>query len=137
MAFSIRKADYYYAVINDEPDEAYGLLPRLAELGVSLWAFAGVPMGPRRTELTLFPEDGAKLVHAATQAGLALDGPHPALLVQGDDELGALASVHSRLLQANVDVYASTGIADGRGGFGYVVYVRPEEFERAAQALEL
>jgi hypothetical protein len=55
--------------------------------------------------------------------------------VQGDDELGALASVHERLFEAGVDVYASTGVTDGRGSFGYVVYVREEQFERGAEAL--
>ncbi len=36
------------------------------------------------------------LAAAAEKAGLPLDGPHPALLVQGDDELGALAGVQAR-----------------------------------------
>ncbi len=32
-----------------------------------------------------------KLAREAQKDCLVLDGPHPALLVQGDDELGALA----------------------------------------------
>jgi hypothetical protein len=56
---------------------------------------------------------------------------------QGDDELGALASVHEKLYQARVNVYASSGVTDGKGSYGYVVYVRPEEYERAAKALEV
>jgi hypothetical protein len=32
-------------------------------------------------------------------------------------------------------VYASTGVTDGRGAFGYVVYVREDQFEKAAEAL--
>ena len=87
--------------------------------------------------LTLFPDDHAALVNAAKKAGISLDGPHPALLVQGDDELGSLASVHSRLYEASVNVYASSGVTDGKGCYGYVVYVRPEEYERAAAALEI
>src|SRR5215207_8085346 len=39
----------------------------------------------------LFPEDPNKLVAEARAVGLSLDGPYHALLVQGDDELGALA----------------------------------------------
>ena len=60
-----------------------------------------------------------------------------ALLVQGDDELGALAGVHQKLFEAGVNVYASTGVADGRGSYGYVLYVRPDEYARAASALNL
>jgi hypothetical protein len=75
------------------------------------------------------------MASAAHRAGLPLDGPHPAPIVQDDDELGALASIHEKIYGANVNVYASTGVADGRGSFGYVVYVRPEDYERAAAAL--
>jgi hypothetical protein len=71
------------------------------------------------------------------QWGLVLDGPHPALLVQGDDELGALAEVHGRLYQAGVDVYASSGVTDGRGTYGYVIYVREDQVQEAYRALEV
>lgn len=137
MAFSIRQADYFYTTINEPPEEADNLLSSFAELGVNLLAFTAVPVGPRRTQFTIFPEDDARMINAARLAGLELDGPHPALLVQGDDELGALASVHARLRAAGVDVYAASGIADGRGSFGYIVYVRGEDFERAAGILDV
>ncbi|MDZ7623028.1 MAG: hypothetical protein U5J96_01085 [Ignavibacteriaceae bacterium] len=58
-------------------------------------------------------------------------------LVQGDDELGALADIHQVLYEANVNVYASNGVTDSRGCFGYLLYVRPEEYERAAAALKV
>jgi hypothetical protein len=137
VAFEIRRADYYYVVIADVPERAGALLSELAGLGVNLLAFSAVPMGPVRTELTLFPEDGSAFEAAARHAGLAFDGPHGALLVQGDDELGALSRVHAQLSQAGVDVFASSGVADGRGGFGYVIYVRSEHFDRAVSALGL
>jgi hypothetical protein len=135
MAFKIRRVDYYYTSVKDEPGAAYRILSQLAGLGVNLLAFTAVPVGPTRAQLAMFPENDGKLTAAARQAGLALDGPHAALLVQGDDELGALAGVHERLFQAGIDVYASSGVTDGRGSFGYVVYVREDQFERAASAL--
>jgi hypothetical protein len=135
MAFRIRRVEYFTCTVQDQPGEAYKLLSQLADLGLNLVAFTAVPVGPFRSQLTLFPEDPARMANAARRAGLTLDGPHPALLVQGDDELGALASIHEKIYGANVNVYASTGVADGRGSFGYVVYVRPEDYERAAAAL--
>jgi predicted amino acid-binding ACT domain protein len=135
MSFTIRRVDYFYTTVKDQPGEAYKLLSELAALGVNLLAFSGVPMGPMRTQFTLFPEDALKLADAAKKAGFGLDGPTSALLVQGDDELGALADIHRKLYEANVNVYASSGVADGRGSFGYVIYVRPEEYDRAAKAL--
>jgi predicted amino acid-binding ACT domain protein len=137
MAFSINRSQYFYVNVKDKPGEAYKLLSRLAEFGVNLLAFTGVPVGPSHTQLTIFPADPAKLIDSAKKASIGLDGPHLALLVQGDDELGALADIHEKLYEANVNVYASTGVSDGRGSFGYLLYIRPDEYERALAALGL
>jgi len=135
MALHIRPVEYFYLSVKDEPGAAYRILSQLSGLGVNLLAFTAVPTGPTRAQFALFPENEGKLTAAARQAGIALDGPHQALLVQGDDELGAFASVHQRLFEAGVDVYASSGVTDGKGSFGYVVYVREDQFARAAAAL--
>jgi hypothetical protein len=135
MAFRIRRVEYFTASVQDRPGEAYKLLSQLADLGLNLVAFTAVPVGPLRAQLTLFPEDALRMADAARKAGLVLDGPHAALLVQGDDELGALARIHAKLYEAQVNVSASSGVADGRGSFGYVIYVRPDDYERAATAL--
>ncbi len=135
MSFSIRRVDYLYATVKDQPGEAYKLLSQLAALGVNLLAFSAIPTGPMRTQLTLFPEHTPQLMDAARKAGFSLDGPHRALLAQGDDKLGALAEVHEKLYEANINIYASNGVSDGRGSYGYIIYVRPEEYEAAAKAL--
>lgn len=135
MASTIRRVDYFYTMVRDQPGEAYKLLRVLADLGINQLAFTAIPMGPQRTQLTLFPEDSQKFQDAAKKAGITVDGPHRAFLVQGDDELGALVGVHERLFQAGVNVYASTGVTDGHGTYGYIVYVRSEDVDRAAAAL--
>lgn len=135
MAYETRRVDYFHTTVRDEPGAAYELLHTLAEAGIDLLAFTAVPAGPMRVQLMLFPEDARRLRTAAEDAGMELEGPHPALLVQGDDELGALATLHAKLFGANVSVYASAGIADGRGSYAYLIYVRPEDAERAAAAL--
>ena len=131
----IRRVDYFNTTVRDRPGEAYKLLAQLAELGLNLVAFTAVPVGPSTTQLTLFPEDTGRMSSAAQRAGMRLDGPHPAFLVQGDDELGALAQIHQELYRADVNIYASSGVTDGRGSFGYLIYVRPEDCDRAAAAL--
>lgn len=135
MAFKVHPTSYFYLTIHEQPGEAYQILTQLAKLGVNMRAFTGVPAGPQRTQLTVFPEDNGKFTAATARAGLTADGPHPALLVQGDDELGALAGVHERLADAQVNVYASYGVTDGRGSFGYVLYVRPDRYDEALKAL--
>jgi hypothetical protein len=74
-------------------------------------------------------------VSEAVNAQLPLDGPHAALLVQGEDALGALAGIHAKLFAAKVNVYASSGVADGRGGYGYVIYVKGEDYDASLGAL--
>jgi hypothetical protein len=135
MALRIRRVDYFYLNVKDEPGEAYKLLALFAARGINLYAFTAVPTGESRAQLTIFPEDASQLASEARLARLEIDGPHPALLVQGDDQLGALADVHRKLFDAGVNVYAASGVADGRGGFGYLIYIRHEDFERAARTL--
>jgi len=134
MAFTVRRIDYFYIMIEDTPEVGYQVLAQLSEQNVNLIAITAVPFGPARTQLTVFPDDTAGMQRVALQANIPLDGPHPALVVQGDDEVGALVQIHEKLRDANVHVFASTGVADGRGGYGYIIYVRPDEHQRAAEA---
>lgn len=80
MALNIRRVEYFYTSVEDQPGKAYKLLSQLADIGVNLLAFT-------------------------------------AILVQGDDELGALKEIHKKLFQVNVNVYASNGVTDGKGSF--------------------
>jgi hypothetical protein len=135
MAARIRAVCYFNCTVRDRPGGAYGTLAELAASGVNLLAFSAVPVGPEQTQLVLFPEDEDLMVRVAASLGTVLTGPQRALLVQGDDELGALVGVHRKLYDAGVNVYASSGVTDGKGGFGYVLYVRSEQFNDAARAL--
>jgi len=137
MGFKIRRVEYFYTNVEDAPGESYQVLAELAKLGINQVAFTAVPVGADRTQIGIFPADAASFVAAAQRAGMILDGPHKALLVQGDDEMGALVRIHRKLFEANVNVYASTGVTDGKGAFGYIIYIRPEQFDRASRALEI
>lgn len=137
MPYSIRGTQYYRVTVADRPDQAYRLLSSLADRGVNLLAFTAVPSGPDHVQFTIFPETSSLLEAESQRAGLALDGPHPAILVRGDDELGALAKVHQRLADASVAIYASSGLTDGHDSFGYLIYVQEDQFDRAMAALEI
>jgi hypothetical protein len=137
MAFSVRPIDYFYVNTRDDIGAAYRVLSALAARGVNLLAFTAVPSFPDRAQFSLFPEDPTMFAAEADLAQIEYEGPHHALLVQGDDELGRLAEIHERLFEAGVDVYASSGVGDGRGAFGYVVYVREDQFAQAVAALEV
>ena len=136
MALRIRRVNYFYTTLRDRPGEAFKLLSQLAAGEVNLLAFGAMPTGPDRSQLTLFPESVEKLAAVAERGGLVLDGPHAALLVQGDDRLGALAEIHERLYNVKVNVFASTGVTHGGGSFGYLIYVNPNDIDTAIGALE-
>jgi hypothetical protein len=133
----IRRVDYFYTTVRDRPGEGYQMLAHLAAGEVNLLAFNATPMGPEYTRLALFPENSEHLAEVAERLGLVLEGPHRAFLIQGDDQLGALVDIHRKLYDAQVNVYASSGVTDGRGSYGYLLYVRPEEYETGARALGL
>lgn len=137
VAFSVRPVEYFYINTRDELGAAYRILSALAQRGVNLLAFTAVPNGDDRAQFAVFPDDPVHFGAEAQAAQIQLEGPHHALLVQGDDALGGFASVHERLFKSGVDVYASSGVSDGRGSFGYIVYVREVQFETAVAALAL
>lgn len=137
MSASVRPVDYYTTTVHDTPDAAYRLLGALATSGINLLAFNAIPVGLQATQLVLFPEHNELLAEIARARDLDLAGPSRALLIQGDDELGTLARLHEKLVAAGAHPFASSGVTDGRGGFGYVVYLRKEEYDLAARALGL
>ncbi|MGE5176174.1 MAG: hypothetical protein ACM3JJ_07325 [Hyphomicrobiales bacterium] len=135
MSYDARRVEYFHTTVSGVPGEAYEVLTHLANLGVNFLALTSVPLGPESVQLTLFPEDPLKLQSAARNSGLTLNGPHPAVLVQGIDEIGALARVHRVLREHGVEAYASSGATDGHGYFGYILYLRAEDAAKAAKAL--
>ncbi|MGE5838663.1 MAG: hypothetical protein ACM34H_01930 [Deltaproteobacteria bacterium] len=136
MTFDIKRVEYYNTTVEGQAGEASKLLSLFAGAGVSLLAFKAVLLEPGRTRFTLFPNDGVKMTEGAKKAGLKLDGPYSALLIEGDDESGALADIYEKLSQADIHVRESSGIADIKGGYGVVLYLKPEDCEKAAAALE-
>ncbi len=137
MPANIQKVDYFYMTVPDKPGAACHVLFQLAAADVNLLAFSAVPIGPENTQLVLFPKSIDSLARGAEKAGFVLSGPSRAFLIQGDDQLGALVSIHEKLSESGINVYASTGVADGKGGFGYIMYVKGDQFDDAARVLDL
>ena len=135
MSLSVRSVEYFYVIIHGSPQKAYELLAQLASQEINLLAFGAVPFGADHVELTIFPDHSQTFIQLADQAGYKITGPQHALLVQGDDHLGTLAEIQRMLFDAGVSIYASSGVTDGTGHYGYVIYVKEEDHDRAAIAL--
>lgn len=130
-----RVVPYHYCTINDEPGAALEVLEMLTDAGINQSAIAFIPVGPNMTELAIFPDDTDALLRLAAAAGLTLFGPHQAILIEGDDALGALVDFHRRLANQGVNIYASTAVTCGHGHFGMLIYVKNEDIGRARSAL--
>ena len=135
MGHTIRRVEYFHTSVNDRPGEALRVLSAPADLGGNLLAFTAIPTGLHQTQLTIFPADAQRLTTQSERVGFEIQGPHLAILVQGADVPGALVGIHETLNDAGVNVYAATGVSGGQGNFGYVIHVRPADFERAADVL--
>lgn len=135
MPVTVHRVRYYYATVEEIPGQTYAILSQLAACGIDLLAFTAAPVGPKHVQWSLFPADIKEFEAVAHDISLPVYSVQDALLVQGDDHLGALADLHERLSRAGVEVYATSGVTAGGDRFGYVIYVKPDEVDRAAAAL--
>ena len=132
---AIRRAKYYYTLLDDRPGLGVDVLSKLRASGISLLAFTTFPLGDGRCQLDFFSDTPDKLKRALEEEGHKLVGPRKAFLIQGEDTVGALVEHHVHLAAAGISVYAANGVSDGKGHFGYVLWVKPKEYERAAEIL--
>jgi predicted amino acid-binding ACT domain protein len=135
MAVDLRLIEYFRTTVKDQPGEGLAVLSALATEGVNLVAFTAIPHGQTETQLMLFPESAPALVGCAARTGIPLDGPHRAIFVTGDDELGAIADIHRILAHADLNIIASTGLADRCGTFGYIIHLREADIAAASHVL--
>ncbi len=134
VADTIRIVDYYYIEAPNKPGEGAQMLRHLEDAGVNLAVLHAFPSG-RRTQVDFVSTDAAALKRAARPAKWKLVGPKKALLVNGDDRVGALTGYFETLGEAGVNVTAVTAIAAGAGRFGAIIWVDPRNVRRAAQLL--
>jgi len=137
MAFDIKRVEYFNITFGGHVVEGAKLLSIFASVGISLLAFKAVPLESNRARFTLFPNDRSKMIDGAKKAGLELEGPYSGLIIQGDDESGALAEIYEKLARAGINVYESSGIADIKGWYGVILYLKQEDCEKAADALDV
>ena len=135
MLESVKNIDYYYTIVADRPGEARRLLDFLSAEQVNLLALTLFPVEEGKSQVDLIPEDPEALKRAAENAQVSLVGPKKAFLLQGEDRIGALYDYHLKLSNAGINVYASNGVVDGTGRFGYVIWVAPADFEEASKVL--
>lgn len=134
MAEIIKKVDYYKIETSNKSGEGARILGALKEAGVNLLAFTGFPRR-RRTQMDFVPEDAASFKKAAKKAGFELSKKKSGFLVQGKDKVGAIAEILTKLSAADINVTALDAVSAGKGRFGAILWVKPEDVRKAAKVL--
>jgi len=134
MADRITKAFYWKLAIPDRPGEGARVLKALKDHKVNLVAFSGFPRG-RKTQMDFVPANAAAFQKAMRKAGFRLGGKRTVFLIQGGDRLGAVHGVMEKLGRAGINVTALEAVADGKGHFGAMLWVKPADVRKAAKAL--
>jgi hypothetical protein len=135
MADTVRGVEYYYVTVPDAPGEGQRILSALKERGVNLLAYLGFPLGGGQSQIDLVPQDPESLREAAQQAGITLSDAKRAFLIQGDDQVGAVAEITAKLAEANVNVTAAAATGAGSGRYGMILWVAPADLARATEAV--
>ena len=135
MADSVRRIEYYYVTVPDEPGAAARTLAPLKESGVNLLVYLAFPTGNGQAQIDLVPENPAALKRAAGKAGLKLSATKRAFLIQGDDRPGAVAELSQKLADAKINITAASAVSAGAGRYGMILWVLPAAYERASRAL--
>jgi len=131
----VRRVEYYYATVSDKPGEGLKMLSALKNAGILLLAYHAFPIGGGKAQVDLVPEDVKKFKQTADAAGLALTGPKRALLITGDDRVGAAADHAKKLADVKINITAVTALPGGSGRYGMILWVASADYEKAAAAL--
>ncbi len=135
MADTIRKIDYFALSVPDQPGEAHRVLAAFSAAGADLRAFCGFPLGGGKAQLDFVPADAPAFAAAAARLKLKVRKPKPAFLIEGEDRVGAVASVLEKLASQRIPIVAAQAISAGAGRWGMIVWVKPSRIEKAARAL--
>ncbi len=134
MKESVRKVDYFYLQSANKAGEGARVLAVLREAGVNLLAFSGFPSG-RKAQIDFVPEDSVIFKQVAKKAGFSLSAKKSGFLIQGEDKIGAIEQILSKLAAVKINVTAIDAVSGGEGRYGAILWVKPLDVRKAAKAL--
>ena len=134
MGDIIRRVEYFKMQTPNKPGEGARVLSTLRAARVNLLAFSGFPRG-RGAQMDFIPEDPVVFKNVAKRAGLKLSSSKRGFLVQGEDRVGAIVNLMARLAQARINVTAIDAVSAGKGRYGAIFWVKPQDVAKAAKVL--
>ncbi len=135
MADEVRRVEYCYLTIKDKPGEGEKILGALREVGVNLLAFSGFPAKGGKAQIDLVTDNVSGLKSLARNRKWKLSPVKRGFLVQGEDKIGAVAGIVSKLSAVRINIVAVDAVAAGAGRYGAILWVKPASYAKAAKAL--
>jgi hypothetical protein len=134
MAQTLRKIGYFSVEARHTPGQGLRILAALRDGGVNLLAYSGFPSG-RKAQLNFVPAEPAKFKAAARKIKLKISPKKIAFLLQGNDKVGALTAILSKLAKAKINLTALEAVVAGAGRFGAIFWVKPKNVAKTAKLL--
>src|SRR5260370_13364053 len=104
---------------------------------MNLVGVSAFPHGLRRSQLDLIPQDSAAFAKAAKSAGLKLSKEKSGFLIQGEDRIGVIAEITSKLADADINITSVQTFCAGSGRYGGLLWVKAAGLRQSAQSLGL
>ena len=134
MAQTLRKIGYFSIATPHAAGRGLRILAALRDAGINLLAYKGFPSG-RKAQLDFVPANPARFRAAARRMKLRLSPKKVAFLLQGDDKVGALTGILSKLAKAKINLTALEAVVAGGGRYGAIFWVKPKNVAKTAKLL--
>lgn len=132
----VKKVTYCNTIVANRAAEGAKVLAELKRVGVNLTAFSGFPRGGGKAQLDFVTEDIAAVRRVFKEKGWALSKPKKGFLIYGVDGVGAAFRHIKKLAAEKISITAADAVYAGQGRFGMILWVKPQDYRRAARVLK-
>ncbi len=127
--------DYFKIQVPNRPGVGAKILGDLKKEKVNLLGFSGFPRGGK-SQLDLIPQNTKAFLSAVKRLKLKVGAKKTGFLAQGQDRVGAIASILDKLAKAKVNVTAIDALCAGKGRYGAIFWVKGPNIIKAARVLK-
>jgi hypothetical protein len=132
----VKKVTYCNTIVSNRAAEGAKVLAELKRMGVSLTAFSGFPTSGGKAQLDFVTEDIAAVRRVFKEKGWQLSKPKKGFLIYGVDGVGAAFRHIKKLAKEKISITAADAVYAGQGRFGMILWVKPQDYRRAARVLK-
>ena len=137
MPYEVNPFRSYSFVIDDGAPGAARLVERLSSSGIDLLAFTECPLPAGKSQLNVVAAGEESVAQAAHGMGRDLRETGSGLLMRGDSWPNPITDALARLSSAHIGIAAAEAISSHDGVFEALIWLTPEEVDRAAAVLGL